>query len=137
MTDQTPRCCEVTLPERHDVVAPDGSLVRVLAALPAGSMAHFELAEGAVSAPVVHRTVSEIWFVLGGSGSIWRGQDGAGRELALTAGLSLTIPVGTVFQFRSQGPGPLLIVGVTMPPWPGDGEAIPAEGPWEATVVGT
>ena len=43
----------------HDptVVAPDGSDVRVLLALPRGGMAEFELGAGRVSAAVEHRTV--------------------------------------------------------------------------------
>ena len=54
------------------MVAPDGSDVRVLLSLGGGSMAHFELAPGRVSAAVVHRTVEEIWYVLAGRGEMWR-----------------------------------------------------------------
>ena len=39
--------------------------------------------------------------------------------------MCLTIPLGTHFQFRSLGPGPLAAVAVTMPPWPGPDEAVP------------
>ena len=38
-------------------------------------------------------------------------------------GESLTIPVGTSFQFRSTGAEPLTVVAITMPPWAGDQEA--------------
>jgi mannose-6-phosphate isomerase-like protein (cupin superfamily) len=44
--------------------------------------------------------------------------------------VSLDIPLGTTFQFRSTGDEPLAAVGTTMPPWPGDDEAEPADGPW-------
>ena len=37
-----------------DAIAPDGSEVRLLAATPRGSMAHFELPGGRVSAAVAH-----------------------------------------------------------------------------------
>ena len=60
------------LPLTPDVVAPDGSDVRVLARTERGSMAHFELAPGRASAAIRHRTVDEIWFVLSGRGEIWR-----------------------------------------------------------------
>ena len=60
------------LPTAPDVVAPDGSDVRILLALPSGSMAHFELAPGQTSAPVAHRTVEEIWYFLRGRGEMWR-----------------------------------------------------------------
>jgi hypothetical protein len=42
--------------------------------------------------------------------------------------------LGTQFQFRTVGFESLAVVGVTMPPWPGDGEAIPVEGVWTPTI---
>ncbi len=130
MTDFTTR----RLPEAPDVLAPDGSEVRLLAGLPAGGMAHFRLAPGAVAKAVAHRTVDEIWFVVAGAGEIWR-RFGAREEITpLRPGVSLTIPLGTAFQFRAGPDAPLEIVGVTMPPWPGADEAVLADGPWVATV---
>ena len=52
------------------------------------------------------------------------------REIALRPGTALTIPVGTAFQFRNTGREPLAAVGVTMPPWPGEGEAMEVAGAW-------
>jgi mannose-6-phosphate isomerase-like protein (cupin superfamily) len=46
----------------------------------------------------------------------------------------LTIPTGTHFQFRCDGTAPLEAVAVTMPPWPGAGEADAVAGPWQATL---
>lgn len=111
------------LPTDATVVAPDGSDVRVLLATNLASMAHFELGPGRVSTAVRHRTVDEIWYVTGGRGEMWRGRDGVEAVTVLEAGLCLVIPVGTSFQFRSLGPGPLAAVAVTMPPWPGVDEA--------------
>jgi mannose-6-phosphate isomerase-like protein (cupin superfamily) len=118
------------LPDRPDVTAPDGSDVRVLLELAGGGMAHFELAAGRTSKAVVHRTVDEIWYVVGGRGEMWRASGGDAAVVDLRRGACLTIPVGTRFQFRSVGPGPLAVVGVTMPPWPGEDEAIVVAGPW-------
>jgi mannose-6-phosphate isomerase-like protein (cupin superfamily) len=118
------------LPAQPDAVAPDGSDVRVLLALTGGSMAHFQLAPGRTSKAVRHRSVEEIWYVLGGRGEMWRRQDGRSEVISLQAGTCLTIPAGTSFQFRSFGPEALAAVGVTMPPWPGEDEALEAEGPW-------
>jgi mannose-6-phosphate isomerase-like protein (cupin superfamily) len=118
------------LPARHDAVAPDGSLVRVLLARRGGSMAHFELAPGQTSVAVVHRTVEEIWYVLAGRGEMWRKAEAREEVVTLERGVSLTIPLGTHFQFRSFGPEPLEAVVVTMPPWPGEDEAIRVDGPW-------
>jgi len=122
------------LPAKPDVLAPDGSEVRILARMNGGSMAHFRLSAGQVAKPVVHRTVEEVWYVVSGRGQMWRSQNGREEIVTLTFGLCLTIPTGTAFQFRAASDESLGIVGVTMPPWPGDDEAMPAKGPWTPTV---
>jgi mannose-6-phosphate isomerase-like protein (cupin superfamily) len=124
-----------TLGANVDAVAPDGTAVRLLLSLARGSMAHFELPAGAVSHGVRHRTVEEIWFVVGGRGRIWRSQNGVERIDALEPGTALTIPLGTAFQFRAEASSPLAFVAITMPPWPGMDEALPASGPWAPTVA--
>jgi mannose-6-phosphate isomerase-like protein (cupin superfamily) len=116
------------LPAEPTVVAPDGSDVRVLLHLDDGGMAHFELAPGQVSAPVRHRNVEEIWYVVGGRGQMWRSQGDRSEIVDLEPGTCLTIPRRTSFQFRALGPQPLAAIGVTMPNWPGSDEAEPAEG---------
>lgn len=98
-------------PRDRDVVAPDGSDVRVLLGLAGGGVAEFELAAGQVSTAVTHRTVEEIWYVLRGRGEI-----------------------ETHFQFRALGDAPLAVLGITMPPWPGACEASVVAGPWAPTV---
>jgi mannose-6-phosphate isomerase-like protein (cupin superfamily) len=120
------------LPVRRDAMAPDGSDVRVLLGLDGGGLAHFELGPSRVSAAVTHRTVEEIWFFLSGRGEMWRKQDGREEVVAVESGVCLTIPLGTHFQFRSLGSEPLAAVGVTMPPWPGEGEAVLVQGKWPA-----
>jgi mannose-6-phosphate isomerase-like protein (cupin superfamily) len=84
---------------------------------------------------VAHRTVDEIWFVVKGQGRIWRRAGGNEEITALLPGMSLTLPVGTEFQFRNDGAGPLDILGVTMPPWPGEDEAKAASGTWAPSVT--
>lgn len=123
------------LPERATVIAPDGSEVRVLLSLSCGSMAHFQLAAGAVSKAVVHRTVEEIWYVLAGRGQMWRKQGEQQDVTELAPGLCLTIPQGTCFQFRAAPDTTLSAVAVTMPPWPGDDEAQTVVGYWATTIV--
>jgi mannose-6-phosphate isomerase-like protein (cupin superfamily) len=124
----------VRLPAKPDVQAPDGSDVRVLAGLVGGGMAHFELAAGETSTAVAHRTVEELWFVVSGRGEMWRSREGIEETVPLAPGVSLAIPLGTHFQFRATGPGPLAAVAVTMPPWPGEGEAYAVTGPWTPSV---
>ena len=123
------------VPVERDAVAPDGSHVRLLCDVERGSMAHFELGAGEVARAVVYRTVDELWYVLDGMGKMWRRSAGGDAlEVDLRPGVALTIPVGTTFQFRNTGRGPLAAVGVTMPCWPGEGEAALTDGPWTPTV---
>jgi mannose-6-phosphate isomerase-like protein (cupin superfamily) len=118
------------LPLEPDVIAPDGSNVRILLRSAVGSMAHFELPPGRTSRAVVHRTVEEIWYVLSGYGEMWRMQGGQEETVVLDPGTCLTLPLGTHFQFRALGDAPLCAVAVTMPPWPGDDEALVVAGKW-------
>lgn len=122
------------LPAQRDAVAPDGSEVRVLLSLAGGGMAHFALAPHQISRAVTHRTVEEIWYFVSGRGQMWRKQGDRASVVDVDAGVCITIPLGTHFQFRADGPEPLAAVGVTMPPWPGEGEAIIVNGEWQPTV---
>jgi mannose-6-phosphate isomerase-like protein (cupin superfamily) len=117
-----------------DVIATDGCEVRVLCSLPRGGMALFTLGPGLVGRAVAHRTIEEIWVVIRGRGRMWR-KSGEREEIAeLAVGVSVGIPVGAHFQLRSDGAEPLEAVAVTMPPWPGEGEAVIVEGKWVPTV---
>ena len=113
-----------------DVIAPDGSEVRILAASSRGSMAQFTLPPGAVSKAVAHRSVEEVWLCTHGLGRLWRKLGDQELTVDLRPGLSIAIPVGAHFQFRNDGVEPLHCVGVTMPPWPGMDEAYAVEGVW-------
>ena len=117
-----------------DVIAPDGSEVRILCQVARGGMAHFTLSPRAVSRAVAHRTIEEVWCFVSGHGRMWRRLDKHEDIVEVGPGVSITIPVGTHFQFRSDSDEPLVAIGATMPPWPGEGEAYAVEGPWQATV---
>ena len=116
-------------------MAPDGSDVRALLNLSRGGLAHFTLAAGQTSVAVRHRTVEEIWYVVSGQAEMWRRIGDYEETVELGAEDCVTLPVGTHFQFRNVGRDPFVAVGVTMPPWPGDGEAIESKGPWGSTVA--
>ena len=111
------------LPVQPDAVAPDGSDVRILLQLARGGLAHFELAPGQTSRAVAHRTVEEIRYLLGGRGEMWRKLDDQEEVIAVDAGVCITLPCGTHFQFRSWCYEALAAVGITTPPWPGQAEA--------------
>jgi mannose-6-phosphate isomerase-like protein (cupin superfamily) len=123
------------LPAEPTAIAPDGSAVRVLVGLDTGGMAHFELGPGQVAVAVRHRTVGELWYFVQGLGQMWRRLDDHEEIVEVGPGVTISLPVGTEFQFRSAGPEALAAVGVTMPPWPGDGEAVLVDGPWTPTVA--
>jgi mannose-6-phosphate isomerase-like protein (cupin superfamily) len=122
------------IPVPVTAVAPDGCNVRVLLGLKGGGMAHFELPPGETSTAVTHQTVEEIWLFISGRGEMWRRQGDREEVLAVEPGVCITIPLGTRFQLRTLGDEALGAVGVTMPPWPGEGEATVVEGKWQATV---
>ncbi len=122
------------LPTSPDLRAPDGSDVRVLLALEGGSLAHFELPPGHASQAVTHRSVAEIWYVISGEGEMWRREGDREEVIDLVPGTCLTIPLGTLFQFRSTGPESLTAIAVTMPPWPGVDEASEVDGKWVANL---
>lgn len=122
------------IPDEPSDIAPDGADVRVLLDLQGGGMALFELAPGNVSRAVMHRSVEEIWLFLSGRGEMWRKQDGREEIVPVERGVCLSIPLGTHFQYRALGDMPLTAVAVTMPPWPGEKEAIHVEGVWRSKV---
>lgn len=122
------------LPERHDVIAPDGSLIRLLGIVAGGSMVHCTLPAGGVSLAVTHQTVAELWFVVARQGLIWRRLGEQEEVVEIGAGTALAIPLGTWFQFRADGDTDLEIVIVTMPPWAGDSEAVRVPDHWPTTA---
>ena len=82
-----------SLPREVDVLAPDGSEIRLLVVTPGCSMAHGTLPPGGVSLAVEHRTVAEVWYVISGGAELWRKQGESEAITLLAAGDSLTIPV--------------------------------------------
>ena len=123
-----------SLGQGADGIAPDGAEVRLLHDLGGGGMAHFKLAAQQTSTPIVHETVDEIWYFIAGRGEMWRKNSKRSKIVDVYPGISVTIPVGTRFQFRSTSKDDLEAIGQTMPPWPGDSEWRVVDGKWKATV---
>jgi len=121
---------DAALPAAADCLAPDGSEIRLLGKTPHGSLCHARLAAAQTARAVRHRSVDELWFCLRGTGRIWR-KSGEREDVSeLREGRSFSLPAGTSFQWRNDGPGPLDVLIATMPPWPGDNEAIEVDGAW-------
>src|SRR5207247_11054106 len=57
---------------QYDLLAPDGSEIRVLVSLPRASMVHCTLPPGQVTRATLHRSVEEVWFCLAGGCEVWR-----------------------------------------------------------------
>ena len=124
------------------ITAPDGSAVRLLLTEAHGatrcSMVEVSIPAGAVSRPVRHRTVEEVWYIIAGRGRVWRCPPdlpaAIAAPVAVAAGDAIVIPTGWAFQFAADGndasagdadagAGGLRFICVTMPPWPGMDEA--------------
>ena len=99
-----------------------------------GWACRFSLASKAVSKAVTHRMIEEIWYFTSGNGRMWRKLGELEEVVEVCPGISISIPTGTHFQFRCDGVEPLVAIGATMPPWPGDEEAVPVQGRWDPTV---
>ncbi len=116
-----------------DTLAPDGSEIRLLLgtaqAAERASLCEVTLDARQRSRPVWHRRVEELWYVLKGSGSVWRSPPGGDPDhtvpVEVGPGDALVIPPGWHFQFAA-GPQALTFLCFTCPPWPGADEAQPA-----------
>lgn len=118
------------LPRDYTVLAPDGSEIRELVSVTGGSMVHCTLPRGGTSLAVTHRTVEEVWYFLHGSGQVWRRNDDGESIVDVEPGMSLSVELGTHFQFRNTGDDDLRFIIVTMPPWPGEDEAVRVADYW-------
>ncbi|MDQ3467702.1 MAG: cupin domain-containing protein [Chloroflexota bacterium] len=114
----------------YDLLAPDSSEIHLLVSTTRGSLVHGTLPPGRVSLAIAHLTVEEVWYVIEGRGQVWRKQRGREAVVDVKPGTALTIPIGAHFQFRATGPEPLRFVMCTMPPWPGEQEAVRVPDYW-------
>ena len=122
------------LPEQPDKKSPAGADVRILMDGTTGGMIHSTVPPHQINKATVHATVSEFWYVLEGHGEIWRDDGTESGITVLVPGISIDIPVGTVFQYRNVSDAELKFICVTMPPWPGASEATFVKGIWQPTI---
>lgn len=121
-----------TLASAPTTRAPDGSTVHILLGLDNLTTARFLFPPESVSVALRHRTVSEVWHVVGGTGLIWV-DGGLADGIALAPGVSISIELGESFQVRTDKET-LVVLGVTTPRWPGEDEVEFVDGPWSATL---
>ena len=114
----------VLLPENYNYLALDNTEIRLLMnQLGHGSLAHGSMRPHSISAAITHKTVSESWFILSGTGKIWRQFDKQERVDDLKPNMIVDIPCGVEYQFANDAE-PLVFLIVTMPPWPGNDETV-------------
>ena len=111
------------MPPRHSYQAPDGSYIWKLPDVRHAGLCKCILPADHISSAKRHKTVDEIWYFISGNGQLWRKRDGEKEKVIdIECELSVTIPVGTHFQFKNTGDTDLVILIVTSPIWPGEEE---------------
>jgi mannose-6-phosphate isomerase-like protein (cupin superfamily) len=120
----------VSLKANYDYLAPDGSEIRLLCEGTTAGLCHCTLPAGQTSAPVKHRKVEELWYILEGHGEVWHDAIDSREPFQVSPGSSVVISPGSAFQFRASEAGPLKLLIATVPPWPGKDEAEPAKTFW-------
>ena len=120
----------IQLAPEHTEIAPDGSEIRPLITGKRASLVHCTLPAGARSKAVMHRSIEEIWYFIEGRGQVWRQRGAEERVVEVSPGTALHIAPGTAFQFRNTGVNDLRFIIASMPPWPGDEEAVEAPAHW-------
>ncbi len=120
------------LPAEVDELGPDTSEIRLLLRNEHASMVHGSLPPGGVTLAIRHKTVHEIWYILGGEGELWRRTEQQEEVVHLRAGVAVTIPLGVAFQCRTNSSEALRFIMCTTPPWPGHDEAEIVDAHWPA-----
>ena len=109
----------------------DGSEIRPMPSINGVESVHCLLPKNGVIQASRHRTVSQIWYVLAGTGDLWL-KSASGKETlhSLKSGIAMTVPLGYAFQFRNTGEQNLEIFIVNATKWSGAGELIPVKNHW-------
>ena len=118
----------------YDYLAPDQSEITLLTRssdADGGDMAYCSLPINQTSVAVCHKTIHETWYFTAGVGEFWIKKGDQEEVYSVHKGSVVSLPKGTLFQFRNTSSDEALeMVIVTMPPWPGEGEAIKVNGKW-------
>jgi mannose-6-phosphate isomerase-like protein (cupin superfamily) len=122
------------LPDEANGKSPAGADIRFLMHGTTGNMIHSTVPPHQTNRATVHATVSEFWYVLEGHGEIWRDDGDESNITVLVPGISIDIPVGTAFQYRNVSDVELKFICISMPPWPGESEALFVENIWQPTI---
>jgi mannose-6-phosphate isomerase-like protein (cupin superfamily) len=83
-----------------------------------GGVIHYTLPSGTKSQKIKQNMVRELWYITAGSGEIWRKNCNEESIVPLSVGVSIDIPLGTEFQYKSSHNSELIFTCVIMPKWP-------------------
>ena len=118
----------------YHYLAPDQSEITLLTRntdADGGDMAYCSIPVGKTSVAVCHESIHEIWYFTAGVGQYWIKKGDQEDVYSVSKGSVVSLPKGTSFQFRNTSSEEALeVVIITMPPWPGEGEAIKVNGLW-------
>ncbi len=111
--------------------ADDGSMIKSMPSMGGVQSVLCTLGSGEAIQACRHKTVSQVWYVVKGTGEAWlKDTKNVESVFDLTPGTSFTVPLGYSFQFRNTGKSDLDIFIVNTTPWSGDGELIPIANHW-------
>jgi mannose-6-phosphate isomerase-like protein (cupin superfamily) len=114
--------------------APAGSKLISLLKTERGGLSYVTFPPNKVGRAHMNNTVEEIWFFIQGIGEFWRKHGDNEQTVTFGQNTCLTIPPRTHFQYRNLGDEPLVMLIVTMPPFPGDQESVDVKGKWGADI---
>ena len=113
------------IPDNTQYHTPTEAEIKVITDQLESATMQYTLKKGTVSKALRHKTVTEFWHILSGSGAIWRRNETQESILPLKAGMSIDVPLGTDFQYCSDKDD-LIFICITLPP---------ASDPDEASVI--
>jgi len=104
-----------------DMISPGGAMVYHLIHVPGGALSRVVVQPGMVSTGGRLEGIEDTFFILSGTGQIWRCESNGPvlREetVALRPGVTVTIPSGVAFQYRSHPEEPLVFLEIVAPGW--------------------
>lgn len=125
------------LTEAPDSSSPEGGAeIRYLLNSKGGDLTHAVCPAGELAPTHELPELDEAYFVLGGSGEIWRRHQKWEGITALRPGRFVWMPRGTQFQYRASQGASLVFLVAVLPSWRRELFHIVDAGPWEAGAGG-
>jgi mannose-6-phosphate isomerase-like protein (cupin superfamily) len=119
------------VPLEPSYTSPSGKTeIRMLPNLPSGEITHATIGARETSNPAYLDSLQEFFFVLTGSGELWRSAGSAAELVELRPNRCVSIPPTVNFQYRSNE-NPITFLVVVAPRWSADHWHEAKEGLWD------